>query len=186
LFDKSQTTLIQYPGGRIGADYRIPDSVTNIAEFALSFSGSLTNVTIATNITSIGYGAFNSCSSLTGVYFQGTPPSLDWGGDAGFSDATVYYLPGTAGWGTTFGGRPTALWLPLLQTTDGSFGVRTNQFGFNITWASGQNVVVEACTNPANPVWLPLSTNTLSDGAFYFTDSQWANYPSRFYRLRSP
>ena len=27
--------------------------------------------------------------------------------------ATVYYLPGTTGWGTTFGGRPTAQWNPF-------------------------------------------------------------------------
>ena len=30
---------------------------------------------------------------------------------------TVYYLPGTTGWGATFGGRPTALWteVPIIQ-----------------------------------------------------------------------
>jgi hypothetical protein len=31
------------------------------------------------------------------------------------NNATVYYLPGTTGWGTTYGGRPTALWLPSLS-----------------------------------------------------------------------
>ena len=36
----------------------------------------------------------------------------------GDTNATVYYLPGTTGWGTTFGGRPTALWIqaPTIQT----------------------------------------------------------------------
>ena len=29
----------------------------------------------------------------------------------GDNNATVYYLPGTTGWGTTFDGRPTALWV---------------------------------------------------------------------------
>ena len=71
-----------------------------------------------------------------------------------------------------------------MQTSDASFGVRTNQFGFNITWASDMVVVVEACTNLANPTWFPLATNTLTGGSFYFSDPQWTNYPDRFYRFR--
>ena len=50
----------------------------------------------------------NDCTSLTGVYFQGNAPSL--AGSSVFdgdNHATVYYLPGTTGWGSTFGGRPT-------------------------------------------------------------------------------
>src|SRR5580698_9566530 len=41
-------------------------------------------------------------------------------------------------------GIPIALWLPQIQTGAGSPGIQTNQFGFNINWASGQTVVVEA------------------------------------------
>ena len=106
-----------------------------------------------------------------------------------FTDAnnvTVYYLPGTTGWGPTFAFRPTALWKPQVQTSDASFGVRTNRFGFNIAWASDLVIVVEACTNLANPVWSPVGTNTLTGGSSYFSDAQWTNYPARFYRLRSP
>ena len=47
-------------------------------------------------------------------------------------------------------------------------------------------VVVEACTNLANPAWHPIGTNTLISGSAYFSDPQWTNYPARFYRLRSP
>jgi hypothetical protein len=100
-------------------------------------------------------------------------------------NATVYYLPGTMGWDTAFGGRPTALWKPQVQAGDASFGVRTNQFGFTIAWASGRVVVVEASAELANPVWFPLQTNTLSGDSFYFSDPQWTNYANRFYRLRS-
>jgi hypothetical protein len=96
------------------------------------------------------------------------------------------YLPDTTGWGTTFGGAPTALWLPQIQTNDGSFGIKNNQFGFNINWATGQTIVVEACTNLANPVWNPVATNTLTGSLAYFSDPQWTNNPANFYRLRSP
>jgi len=104
---------------------------------------------------------------------------------------TVYYLPGTTGWGSTFGGRPTALWNPQAQTSDASFGVRTNRFGFKIIGSSNLVIVVEACTNLATPVWTPIGTKTLNtfigtNGSSYFSDPQWTNHPSRFYRLRSP
>jgi hypothetical protein len=99
---------------------------------------------------------------------------------------TVNYLPGTTGWTTTFGGMPTAMWNPKIQTVNASFGMKTSQFGFNIIWASGQTVVVEGCTNLANDIWSPISTNTLTANSFYFSDTQWTNYPSRFYRIRSP
>jgi hypothetical protein len=102
------------------------------------------------------------------------------------TNATVYYLPWTTGWGTNFDGRPTVLWLPQVQTSDARFGMKTNQFGFNINCVSDQTVVVEACADLANPVWSPVGTNTLTGGTSYFTDSQWTNYPSRFYRIRSP
>jgi hypothetical protein len=101
---------------------------------------------------------------------------------------TIYYLPGSTGWDvlTLLTDFPTALWLPQMQTGGTNFGVQSNQFGFNINWASGQTVVVEACTDLANPIWSPVGTNTLTGGSSYFSDPQWTNYPSRFYRLRSP
>jgi hypothetical protein len=36
---------------------------------------------------------------------------------------------------------------------------------------------VEACTSLANPDWLTLATNTLTDGWSYFSDPDWTNYP---------
>jgi len=74
---------------------------------------------------------------------------------------------------------------PLILTSNPSFGVRTNQFGFTVSWATNLNVVVEAATDLANPVWSPLATNGLNIGTFHFSDPQWTNYPSRFYRVRS-
>jgi hypothetical protein len=135
-------------------------------------------------VTRIQPSAFADCPSLTAAYFQGNAPSADW---LYFSDenTVVYYLPKTTGWESTFGGRPTELWKPQVQTIDASFGIRTNRFGFNVTWANGMVVAMETCTNLANPIWIPLQTNTLSGGGSYFSDPQWKAYPGRFYRLRA-
>jgi hypothetical protein len=164
----------------------IPNNVTSIGTAAFAGCSSLTNVTIGNKLTSIGTFGFLSCTGLTGVYFKGNAPTVGSSVFNGDNNATVYYLPGTTKWGPTFGGRPTALWKPHVQTSDGSFGVRTNQFSFNIAWASGRLIVVEACTNLANPTWFPLQTNTLTGDSLYFNDPQWTNHPARFYRVHGP
>jgi BspA type Leucine rich repeat region (6 copies) len=175
----------------------LPNCITSIGDDAFQDTA-LTSITIPKNVTTIGIGAFGSLNLLTKVFFAGSAPananqyafSYDYGDGVDWSldPAKAYYLPGTAGWAAFSAntGIPTVLWLPQAQTGDASFGVRSNQFGFNIAWASGQTVVVEACTNLFNPVWLPVSTNTLINGSSYFSDPQPANLPGRFYRLRSP
>ena len=83
-------------------------------------------------------------------------------------------------------GRPTAPWLPVILTQDGSFGVRSNEFGFNLSWDSGQTVVVEASSDLAGAAWLPISTNVLFSDSLYVRDPFWTNISQRFYRNRSP
>jgi hypothetical protein len=72
------------------------------------------------------------------------------------------------------------------QTSDGSFGVRTNQFGFNVTGTTNIPIVIEACADLASPVWVSLQSRTLTNGSVYYCDPQWTNFPARFYRFRSP
>jgi BspA type Leucine rich repeat region (6 copies) len=166
----------------------IPTSVTDLGPSAFATCIYMTTLTIPSSITNIADSTFYDCWRLTRVYFQGNAPSFGSNVFEYDDKATVYYLPGTTGWGTTFAGLPTALWLlpnPLILSGP-SFGVQTNQFGFIISWATNRSVVVEAATNLANLVWSPVSTNTLTSGSSYFSDPQWTNYPERFYRLRSP
>ena len=155
LYDKDQTRLIRCPGG-IAGSCTIPGSVTSIENYA-----------------------FLNDYQVDAVYFEGNAPSS---GSLAFDDSlTVYYLPGTSGWTSSFGGMPAVLWNPQAQVS----GAGANPFGFFITGGSNLTLVIEACTNFANPVWQPVATNTLPGGSAYFADPQWTNYPCRFYRFRS-
>jgi hypothetical protein len=174
-------------------------NLTSIGEYAFAACVNLTSVTIPAGVTNLGSGAFDYCINLKSVYFQGNAPSA--GSDVFFqwswfpifppvyqppTPTTVYYLTGTTGWGATFAGQPAELWNPEAQTSDGSFGLRANHFGFNITGTSNLVVVVEASTNFSSPVWQPVQTITLTAGSAYFSDPQATNGSGRFYRLRSP
>jgi len=157
-----------------------------------SYCGSLTNITIPASVNTIVNFAFYN-SGLRTVYFEGNAPGIYDGGSAPTyaftgSSCTAYYLPGTTGW-TEFlplVGIHGQLWDPQIQVADDSFGVRTNQFGFNITGTSNLAVVVKACADISNPVWTGLQTNTLTGTPLYFADPYWTNYHSRFYRLHWP
>ncbi len=75
---------------------------------------------------------------------------------------------------------------PDYEIKGPSFGVQANEFGSIISRATNSAIVVEACTNLANPNRSPVRTNTLTDGSAYFGDPQWTNHHTRLYRLRSP
>jgi hypothetical protein len=163
----------------------IPASVTNIG-FAAFERSSLTSIMIPNSVTSIGDFAFSECSSLKQLLFEGNAPGI--GANVFYNDyfATIFYLPGTTNWTSTFGGRPTVLWNPMIQTGGSSFGIRTNRFGFNITGTTNIPIVVDACTSLANPAWIPLQSCNLTNGSLYFSDPDWTNYPARLYRVRWP
>ncbi len=51
----------------------IPNSVTNIGDYAFAWCISLNNVTIGNSVTSIGYNAFGGCTSLTSLFPRECP-----------------------------------------------------------------------------------------------------------------
>jgi hypothetical protein len=164
----------------------IPNSVISIGTGIFSANPNLTTVTIGNGVTSIGDRAFWECWALSGVYFVGDAPSI--GTNLFYqSTPTIYYRPETTGWGQTFGGRPTARWvLPSPIIVDGSTGPQNEGFGFSVSGSTFlPSVVVEATTSLDNPIWSPVSTNSLVGGSSYFCDPDWTNYPARFYRIRS-
>jgi sugar lactone lactonase YvrE len=75
---------------------------------------------------------------------------------------------------------------PQVIASGTNFGFAANQsgFGFNISGASGQTIVVDGSTNLVD--WTPLYTNNAGNNPFYFLDTASTNFPWRFYRARLP
>jgi hypothetical protein len=186
LYDRGVTRLIQYPENRSGSSFAIPPGVTHIGDTAFAFCYNLNYVTVPRSVTVIENLAFYDCADLLGLFIEGNAPTpgndvLDFD-----NSATVYYLAKTTGWGATFAGRPTALWNPQVQSDAGNVGVHGAQFGFAITGTGNLPVTVEATTNLVSGPWLALGNATLANGKYYFGDPQWANFPTRYYRIVPP
>lgn len=116
----------------------IPASVTDIGAHAFADCGDLYNVTLGAGITNIEEQAFANCLSLSDLYFHGNAPALGSYAFEGVYSATTYYLPGTTGWGPTFGGLPTVLWnTPIPAAPEGlsaSKGTYVNKI--QLTWTA--------------------------------------------------
>jgi hypothetical protein len=187
----------------------IPDSVTTLGREAFYYCSNLTSATIGDGVTTIKYRTFGNCENnltsvtigngvtniesyafkanyhLTEIYFTGNAPILD-GSQQASTEATIYYLPGTSGWGESYGGYHAALWNPLIVVTDEDFGVQTTGFNFNISESASGLVVVKGCTNLAAGIWEPIQTNSMGGGIVNFSDSKWTDNPSFFYKLTMP
>ena len=185
LFERDQ--LLRYPNGKLakGLSYTIPNGTTRIAPQAFSEAYGLTSVVLPKSLRSIDAFSFAWCTNLKTLFFLGNSPQVS---DIALYSTPLevsYYLPTGSGWGATFAAKPTALWRPNIVLSDGSFGLRANHFQFNRDWATGATIVVEACTNLANPIWNVLTTDTLTGDSNVFSDPEQSNLPARFYRLRS-
>jgi hypothetical protein len=75
LFNKNQSTLVVYPGGKAGA-YSVPAGVTAIAKDAFAYCWELTGVTMPSGLVSIGETAFYYCHNLTSLYFPSSVTSI--------------------------------------------------------------------------------------------------------------
>jgi uncharacterized repeat protein (TIGR02543 family) len=93
LFNKSKTTLVQYPRGKQGTTYNIPNSVTTIGQSAFSGCSGLTSVTIPNSVTSLGDYAFSVCSGLMSMTIGNSVTSIGQSAFSGCSGLTSMTIP---------------------------------------------------------------------------------------------
>jgi formylglycine-generating enzyme required for sulfatase activity len=150
LFNKSQTTLVQYPGGKAGA-YAIPNSVTSIGDYAFDGCTSLTSVTIPNSVTSVGDSAFGDCASLTSVAIPSGVTSI---GDYAFS----------------FCSSLTSLTIPNSATNIGDYAFWYCTGLANVTIGDSATGIGESafaqCSSLAN-ITIGTNVTSIGDSAFY-------------------
>jgi hypothetical protein len=186
LFDKSQTYLIEYPGGLAGA-YTVPHSVTTIEGASFEYSMGVTSVTIDTNVTSIGYVAFYDSAGLTGISVSSTNAYYSSTNGVLFDKAktTLIQYPCAVGGSYTVPGTVTniedgafgdsfSLTEVVIPGSVTSIGVESFYACLNLAGVSLGNHVasigVEAffeCTNLTD-LAIPDSTTNIAQYAFYY------------------
>ena len=154
LFNKSQTVLIIFPGGKAGR-YTIPSSVTNISSFAFSYCTSLTNVTIPNSVTSIGNSAFVSCASLISVTIPNNVTNIGVGTFSGCSALASATIPDSV---TSIEGGAFQSCISLTSVTIPNSVTSIGEVAFS------------GCTSLAS-VTIPNSVTSIVVGAFSYCTS---------------
>jgi hypothetical protein len=162
LFNKRQTTLIQYPGGKTGS-YTVLSSVTSIGGGAFYHCINLTNVTIPVSVTSIGFGAFHSCTSLTSVTIPNCVITI---GDGAFFNCTTLASVTIPSSVTNIGYAPFA-----GCTSLGSITVDTNCPAYcsvaGVLFNKNQTILIQYPGAKAGGYTVPNSVTNMADGVFY-------------------
>ena len=60
-----------YVNNQLTTELTIPNTVTDISDYAFYGCNSLTSVTLSNSVKSIGNNAFNQCANLTDIYYKG-------------------------------------------------------------------------------------------------------------------
>ena len=95
LFSKDMKTLINYPQGKSGSEYTVPDSVTSLEAYSFFNCDSLERVFIPDSVTQIGDCAFYECSNLTEIPIPKTIKSIGNGVFENCEKLTSIIIPDT-------------------------------------------------------------------------------------------
>jgi hypothetical protein len=87
----------------------------------------LSALVVPASVKAIANYAFSGCTALTQLSYDGNAPAFL--GDYAFFNTpqlTNYFVPGTRGWGSAFGGRPAAPWTARFDQWAAAIGLAGN------------------------------------------------------------
>lgn len=96
LFNAEKTRLLEYPAGKTEKNYRIPEGVEELADYAFYYTKGVQRVVIPDSVKQIGIGAFGD-SKVNWICFAGDMPEM---GQYAFRycTLTLYYPEKNATW----------------------------------------------------------------------------------------
>lgn len=181
LFNKPQTTLIQYPGGKTGA-YTVPSSVTSIGGLAFRSSVGLTSVTIPSSVTSIDSSAFIGCSNLANFAVSASSTSYSTTGGVLLNKAKTILLQYP-------GGRYGGYTIPAGITSIGTSAFASNEGLTSVTIPSGVTFIgnnsFNACTSLTSVTISSTVTRIGADSFAYCTGLTSLTIPASVTRIGS-
>lgn len=133
LFTKDMKILMQYPTGKTGTSYTIPNSVTSIGAFSFYMCKKLTSITIPSSVISIGERAFGDCSNIQSIYCYATkPPKFEYSPYFGsITSNSTLHIPS----GCTHRYKSAEYWKDFTNIVDdleySSEGIYLGLIGFN-------------------------------------------------------
>lgn len=176
LFNKSLTTLVQYPGGKAG-HYTISASVSTIEGYAFSGCPELTGITIPPNVTDIRHTAFAGCTGLTSVTIPAGVATLGAFAFVGCTDlSSVIIEEGVTAIGASaFAGCESLAGLTIPASV--------TSIGERAFWLTGLHSVLfkgNAPTSFGNFVFVTNGRFRIyyQPGAVGFTSPLWKGYPA--------
>ncbi len=164
LFNKLNTTLVQFPGG-LGGAYAIPASVTRIEEWAFDLCG-LTSVSIPSGVTNMGAGPFYRCSALVAITVASGNPNFSSSGGVLFNklQTALIQFPGGVGG---------AYVIPASVTSIGNYAFDGSGLT-SVTFPSSMTSIGEGAfvfCSGLTSVTIPSSVTHISNFAFGFCEN---------------
>ncbi len=163
LFNKTQTVLIQYPGGKSGA-YTIPSSVTEVGNSAFYYCYKLTSVVIPSGVVSVGEGAFQACYGMTSLTLANGVISIGASAFSSCSGLTTVTIPASV---TSIGSQ-------AFLNCSGLTGFTVDAGSTAFSSASGvlfnetKTLLIQYPGKKSGAYTIPVSVTSIGNYAFYY------------------
>jgi hypothetical protein len=162
LFNKGQTTLIEYPEGKVGS-YTVPDSITNLGVDAFFDCTNLTSVSIPAGVLGIGDYAFYICSGLKAITVNSNNPVYSSVAGVLFNESQTTLIQYPAGSAASSYDMPNSVTNIGNEAFYGSASLVNVTIGTNVTVI--EDAAFEYCPVLAS-VTFPASVGVIEGDAF--------------------
>lgn len=146
LYSGDMSALVLCPRGRLTTTLIIPAGVSSIKENAFYTCSTLETVYLPATLTAVPRYSFYNCKALKSLYFYGSAPGEVSSAVYGSPKPTVYHLADAEGWGATWNGCTTAVWIPENTAT------------YNVTYNANGGANAPAAATKTADVALVLSS----------------------------